>query len=229
MADSKLTEEQVADLTTILRGDASLDSKVQHVTNIKSGIKQHNVPDNCVPQLFDGLRTASTSQHAALVNAGFTAMNHLLTRLSRQDSKLLAKEAVRTLPVIVDKLGDQKDKYRSLAMQSLATLYAVVPADVERFVRNSAMGSKNPRAKEAAMQWLLQVSSFQPTLPATDPVTDPRPQTHQEQGLQFRSYVPLLMELLEDADGMVRDTAKSTVIELFKFVLPLPLAYSFVV
>ncbi len=39
---------------------------------------------------------------------------------------------------------------------------------------------------------------------------------HQESGLQFRSYVPTLMELLEDADGMVRDAAKSTVIELFR-------------
>jgi CLIP-associating protein 1/2 len=39
---------------------------------------------------------------------------------------------------------------------------------------------------------------------------------HKEHGLQFRAYVPTLMELLEDADGMVRDTAKSTVIELFR-------------
>jgi CLIP-associating protein 1/2 len=39
---------------------------------------------------------------------------------------------------------------------------------------------------------------------------------HKESGLQFRAYVPILMELLEDADGMVRDTAKSTVIELFR-------------
>lgn len=44
-------------------------------------------------------------------------------------------------------------------------------------------------------------------------------QTHQELGLPFRGYVPLLMDLLEDADGMVRDTAKTTVIELFKLVL----------
>lgn len=44
---------------------------------------------------------------------------------------------------------------------------------------------------------------------------------HQENGLQFRSYVPTLMELLEDADGMVRDTAKSTVIELFRYVADL--------
>lgn len=45
---------------------------------------------------------------------------------------------------------------------------------------------------------------------------------HEEYGLQFRSFVPNLMELLEDADGMVRDCARNTVIELFKYVLPIP-------
>lgn len=157
MADSKLTDDQVAGLVNILRSDASLDAKIQYVTAVKSGIKQHNVPDTCIPQVFDGLRTASTSQHAALVNAGFTALNHLLTRLSRQEPKYLAKEAARTVPVVVDKLGDQKDKFRTLAMQALITLYAVAPADVDRSVRNSAMGGKNSRAKEAALQWLLTV------------------------------------------------------------------------
>src|SRR5688500_12705362 len=41
-------------------------------------------------------------------------------------------------------------------------------------------------------------------------------QMHKENGLPFRAYVPVLMELLEDADGMVRDAAKNTVIELFR-------------
>lgn len=45
---------------------------------------------------------------------------------------------------------------------------------------------------------------------------------HQEHGLQFRAYVPTLMELLEDADGTVRDVAKSTVIELFRYALADP-------
>ncbi|EEU40796.1 uncharacterized protein NECHADRAFT_32798 [Fusarium vanettenii 77-13-4] len=196
MADTKLTDQQVADLATILRSDSTLDSKVQYVTLIKSGIKQHNVPEASVPQLFDGLRTAATSQHAALMNAGFTALNHLLTRLSRQDPKLLTKEAGRTLPLVIEKLGDQKDKFRSLASHSLVTLYTVAPVDVERFVRTTAMGGKSARAKESAMSWLLQM--------------------HKEQGLPFRAYVPTLMELLEDADGMVRDAAKNTVIELFR-------------
>lgn len=161
MADSKLTDQQVADLATILRGDATLDAKVQYVTAIKSGIKQHNVPDTSIAQLFDGLRAASSSQHAALANAGLTALNHLLTRMSRQDPKALAKEAPRTLPLTIEKLGDLKDKFRSIAMQGLNTFYAVAPADVERLVRNNAMSGKNPRAKEAAMQWLLQVCRSQ--------------------------------------------------------------------
>ncbi|KAL6914086.1 hypothetical protein FSST1_011846 [Fusarium sambucinum] len=196
MADTKLTDQQVADLNTILRSDSPLDAKVQYVTIIKSGIKQHNVPEASVAQLFEGLRAATTSQHAALVNAGFTALNHLLTRLSRQDPKLLSKEAARTLPLVVDKLGDQKDKFRSLASHSLVTLFSVAPTDVERYVRNTAMVGKNPRAKETSMHWLLQM--------------------HNENGLPFRTYVPVLMELLEDADGMVRDAAKNTVIELFR-------------
>lgn len=40
---------------------------------------------------------------------------------------------------------------------------------------------------------------------------------HHEHGLQFRSFVPTLMELLEDADGMVRDVARNTVIDLFQY------------
>ncbi|KAK0629896.1 clasp N terminal-domain-containing protein [Bombardia bombarda] len=195
MAD-RISENQVADLLAILRNDGPIDAKVNQVTAVKSGIKQHNVPDPCVAPLFEALRVASTSQHAMLVNAGFTSLNHLLARMSRQDPKYLAKEAPRTLPVVVEKLGDQKEKFRSLALQAMATLYKAAPVDVERSVRSTAMVGKNSRAKEASLQWLLQM--------------------HQENGLQFRSYVPTLMELLEDADGMVRDAAKHTVIELFR-------------
>ncbi|KAI1105152.1 ARM repeat-containing protein [Jackrogersella minutella] len=195
MADM-ITEEQVAGLLAILRKDVSVDTKVQHVTAVKSAIKHYSVPDTCVAPLFEALRLASSSQHAALVNAGFTTLNHLLTRMSLQEPKYLVKEAKHTLPLIVDKMGDQKDKFRTLAIQAMSTIYVHVPIDAERFVRNTAMAGKNPRAKESGMQWLLQM--------------------HKEQGLQFRAYVGTLMELLEDADGMVRDMAKSSVIELFK-------------
>ncbi|KAJ4300287.1 suppressor of tub2 mutation [Collariella sp. IMI 366227] len=192
----RITDQQVADLIAILRTDASVDAKVQQVTAIKSSIKQHNVPDSCIQPVFEALRTASSSQHAVLVNAGFTSINHLFTRLARQEPRYLTKEGARTLPLIIEKLGDSKEKFRQLALQALGTLYKWAPLEVERSVRNTAMVGKNARAKEASMHWLLQM--------------------HQEQGLQFRAYVPILMELLEDADPTVREMAKTTVIELFR-------------
>lgn len=152
-----LTDKQVADLQTILRTDASVDAKVQQITAVKSLIKQQNVPETCILPLFDALRTASASQHAALVNAGFTALGHLLTRLSRQEPRYISKEAGRTLPLVVEKMGDQKEKVRVLALQALTTLWKAAPQDVERAMKNLAMVGKNPRAKEASMQWLLQV------------------------------------------------------------------------
>ncbi len=190
-----MTEKQVADLLTLLRSDAPLDAKVNQVTLIKSSIKQHNVPDACVAPVFDALRTASSSQHAVLVNAGFTALNHLLTRLSMQEPKYLAKEATRTLPLIIEKLGDQKDKFRTTALQSLLTLYQAAPLDVERSVRNTAMVGKNPRAKEMSLQWLLQVwlpGSVDARSPLTNLLAD------------AQGEWPPVPHLRPDADGAAR-------------------------
>jgi CLIP-associating protein 1/2 len=153
----KITEEQVANLLAILRTDASNDAKVSQINNIKSGIKQNNVPDVCVLPLFEATRTSMTSQHASIVNAGFSTLNHLLTRLSRQEPKYVVKEAGRTLPLVVEKMGDQKEKYRQLATQCLTTFWKVAPMDVERIVKNTGLVGKNSRMKEASMHWVTQV------------------------------------------------------------------------
>jgi CLIP-associating protein 1/2 len=38
---------------------------------------------------------------------------------------------------------------------------------------------------------------------------------HAEHSLQFRNFVPPMIECLEDADGQVREAAKTNIIELF--------------
>jgi len=194
----KITEEQVVNLLAILRTDSSIDAKVNLINSVKSGIKQNNVPDTCVPSLFEATSTAMTSSHAALVNASFSTLNHLLTRLSRQEPKHIAKHAAKTLPLVIEKMGDQKEKYRQLAAQCLTTFWKHAPMDVERIVKNAGLVGKNPRMKEASMHWIVQM--------------------HQENGMPFKSFVTTLMDLLEDADGMVRDTARNAVIDLFEYV-----------
>lgn len=153
----KITEEQVANLQAILRTDVSNDTKVQQINNVKSGIKQNNIPEPAILPLFEAIRACATSQHAVIASAGFSTLHHLLTRLSRQEPKYIVKEAGRTLPLIVDKTGDQKDKYRQLATACLTTIWKVTPIDVERIVKNTGLVGKNPRMKESCLRWAAEV------------------------------------------------------------------------
>ena len=43
-------------------------------------------------------------------------------------------------------------------------------------------------------------------------------QMNKTEGLPFRTFVPLLVANLEDADPAVRETAKTAVVELFRCV-----------
>jgi CLIP-associating protein 1/2 len=157
----KITEEQVGKLQEILRSDASTESKIQHINNIKSGIKQNNVPEACIVPLFEAVRASMTSQHTVIVQPGFSTLNNLLARLSRQDSsKYVVKEAGRTLPLVIEKLGDPKEKYRTLAATCLTTFWKTAPMDVERIVKNAGLVGKNSRMKEATMQWVVQVTQL---------------------------------------------------------------------
>lgn len=197
MTSEKVNDQQVTDLLALIRTDASIDAKVRDITTVKSGIKQNNVPDTCVQNLFEICRLTLQAQQAQIVNAGFTTLNHLLTRLSRQEPKHLLREAARTLPYIIEKIGDIKDKYRVLGLQCLTTFWSAAAMEVEKAVKNLGLVGKHPRQKEACMKWIVQM--------------------HAEQGMPFKAYVTTFMELLEDADGMVRDVARNTVIELFEY------------
>ncbi|POS87152.1 hypothetical protein EPUL_001257 [Erysiphe pulchra] len=196
MTSERVDEEQVSNLLEVLRTDATIDTKVNLINQIKSGIKQNNVPETCIVSLFEAARVAMTSQQAAIVSAGFTTLGHLLSRISRQEPKFIAKESSRTLPLVLEKMGDSKEKYRQLAAQCLTTFWTKSSPDVERIVKNTGLTSKNPKMKDACMNWIVQ--------------------THQESAMPFKNYVSALVALLEDADGMVRDTARNSVIALFQ-------------
>lgn len=153
----KITEEQIATLQAILRTDAIIDTKVAHINNAKSCIKTNNVPDGCILPLFEAVRTAMASQHAQIIQAGFSTLPHLLARISRQEPKYVVKEAGRTLPLVIEKMGDPKEKYRTLAATCLTTFWKVAPLEVERIVKNAGLVGKNPRMKEASMAWVVEV------------------------------------------------------------------------
>lgn len=159
MSGERVDEEQVTNLLEVLRTDATIDAKLNLINQIKSGIKQNNVPESCIVSLFEAARVAMTSQQAAIVSAGFTTLGHLLSRVSRQEPKYIAKESSRTLPLVMEKMGDSKEKYRQLAAQCLTTFWTKASQDVEKIVKNTGLTSKNSKMKDACMNWIVQVST----------------------------------------------------------------------
>lgn len=212
-----VTKEDVDALQSILRSDDSIQTKGEKVDAVKSSIKKHNLDisyendesDEYITKLFEAFRVASSNQHGSLANKGLSALKHYHTRLylqyiqKLQDPKLanvIRDEMKTTLPLLVNRMGDQKKDVRGPAVQALATMHKVLPADVEHHVRVAMADNKNPRAKEASMQWLVQMN--------------------REQGLKFKAYVETFVPLVVAADPGVRDTAKTTVIELYRGAPP---------
>ncbi|MCJ1395814.1 suppressor of tub2 mutation [Xylographa bjoerkii] len=188
-------EQQATHLLAVLKNsNVMVDTKIDLLTKLKTQIKHQQVPEVAISPVFEVVRTAISN--AQLLDAGFSILFHLTKRLELQDqSAIIAAEGKKTYSYILERLGDAKDRTRSWAIQALTEFWKASHTDVEQVIRDMALSGRSPRAKEAAMQWIVKT---------------------RENSLQIKGFVPKILDCLEDQEGVVRDTAKSTVIELFK-------------
>ncbi|KAF2502982.1 protein STU1 [Lophium mytilinum] len=192
-------EDQAATLLAALKKPSTaVDTKLALFNNLKSNIKHLRVPEAAQAPILECVKLAITaSTSAALVSTGFSTLGHLIKRLVLQDqTAVITTQSGRILPLLLDKLGDPRESHRNASSQLLADLWPLCHADVENLMRDTAMKGSNPRAKEMSMEWVVKMN--------------------QTEALPFRSFVPGIVANLEDGDGIVRDTAKNAVVELFK-------------
>ncbi|GFN18863.1 uncharacterized protein AtWU_08666 [Aspergillus tubingensis] len=191
--DSKATEL----VATLKNLNLAIDAKVSFLNSVKSDIKQKNVPESAIPSIFDALRLSLASSHQTLLSAGFSTMGHFLKRLFIQEQHgIVASQARHLYPVLLERLGDHKERVRAQAAQAFTDFWPAASHEVEQHVLGTALVGKNNRAREMSMIWLANMAK--------------------QYGLLFRPYVPSLVACLEDADSAVRDTAKATIVELFQ-------------
>ncbi|KAJ5975783.1 Protein stu1 [Penicillium waksmanii] len=191
-------EAKAAELLAVFKNpNVSIDSRVAHLTAIKSDIKQKNVPESAIVTIFDTLRLAINSQHYSVASAGFSTLGHFLKRLSIQDQQQwILSQASNFYPILLERLGDHKERVRAQSASIFTELWLHANNEAEYYVLQCALVGKNPRAKETSMLWLSSMTK--------------------NHGLLIRQYVPPLVACLEDADSSVRDTARSVVVELFR-------------
>lgn len=146
-------------LSTLKNPNTSIDAKVTALTNLKSEIKQKNVPEAAVLPIFESLRLAISNLHSSLSSAGFSTLAHLLKRLYIQEfQNLVAFHARQLYPVCLERLGDHKERLRTQASQAFTDLWLAAPQEVEDHVLGIALIGKNSRAREMSMMWLATVS-----------------------------------------------------------------------
>ncbi|KAF8453964.1 clasp N terminal-domain-containing protein [Terfezia claveryi] len=194
---SMVTLEQAQDLLNLMHSNKDPDVKTTEIQKIKGLIKQSLVQNEGIAPLCEALRIGLASTNVLLFQHTFSCIGHLIKRLGLQDPKYVRAQFASLLPVFVDKLGDSKVRINAQALSCVLDMYKHLPAETEKAVKEHGMQSKSPRTREHSVNWLMRVYSQVP-------------------GFSFRSYTPLLMKMLEDADAAVRDNAKEAVVELFK-------------
>ena len=192
-------DQQAATLLSNLKRPAvNSDSKINALNSLKSDIKHYRVPESAQPTIFECLKLAITQQTSAhLAASAFSTLGHLIKRLSIQDASgnTIQQLVPRILPVLQERLGDLREPLRACASQAMTDIYPYLGSDVERIVREEALGGTHARQKETAIGWVVRM--------------------HNEQGMAFKSYVGPIVACLENADEHVRDAAKSALVELF--------------
>jgi CLIP-associating protein 1/2 len=195
-----------------VKGGKPVEIKLKQLTELKAEIKHRHCPENAVAPLFEVIRLSISTPH--LTDAGFSILGHLMKRLELQDQHAhLQSQGLKTYPCLLERLADQKDRIRQRAIQALTDFHGVDAQDVEAFVRDHVLISRSPKAKEAGMQW---VAGVRPICRGNARSSTNVSQTRKEKNIQFRSFVPGIVDCLEDADGTVRRTAQATLIELFQ-------------
>ncbi|KAL9098724.1 MAG: hypothetical protein Q9163_005667 [Psora crenata] len=176
----------------------SVETKLQHLTDLKQEIKHRQCPESAIPTIFHVIRISISTSH--LNDAGFSILSHLTKRLVLQDqSATYHEQFIKLFPVLSERAGDQKERIRQRTIAALGDAYSVsstAQKDVQQYVCGTLLCSKSPRMKESAMQFIVTM--------------------HEERGMLFRMFVPGLIDCCEDADGSVRMTAQNTIISLFK-------------
>lgn len=152
-------EAKAGELLAVFKNpNVSIDSRVAHLTAIKSDIKQKNVPEEAIVTIFDTLRLAINSQHYSVASAGFSTLGHFLKRLSIQNQQQwILSQARNFYPVLLERLGDHKERVRAQSASIFTELWSHASNEAEYYVLECALVGKNPRAKETSMLWLSSV------------------------------------------------------------------------
>jgi CLIP-associating protein 1/2 len=146
-------------LATLKKSSVAIDTKLAAFNNLKSSIKHLRVPDTCHPVIFECIKLGISAQTSpTLASTAFSTLSHYIKRLSLQEqANVITAYTPKLLPIVQDRLGDARENLRNAASQALEDLWPYSKEQVDRVLREGALGGNNAKAKEVAMMWVVKV------------------------------------------------------------------------
>lgn len=152
-----------------------------------------------IGQLVDGLIPWMQSSNYKVSSNGIEVMTSLIDRLGHDFRPYLQT----VLPAVVDRLGDAKDTVREKAQLLILKLLERNVLTPQTLLERLTPGftHKNAKIREEVLRCLVNTLN-----------------EHGAQSVTLNKFIPHIVKLLSDPTGTVRDTAFSTLVDLYKHV-----------
>ncbi|KAF3178950.1 suppressor of tub2 mutation [Orbilia oligospora] len=194
-----LGEDEANTLLTLIRSNRDDALKVDQLVQAKQKIKHYGIDADATEPTFSAVRIGmSQASNMTLFQHSLSCLGYLVKRCRANDATLLKRLSIDLLPLLLDKMGDAKERIREMALSPVVDIWTVAPVETERAIRENGLTSKNSRLKESSLEWLVRVHALYGGQ------------------LSIKPYTSLLVRLLEDASDGVREKAKHVVVDLFK-------------
>ncbi|KAF3903120.1 hypothetical protein ABW21_db0205064 [Orbilia brochopaga] len=152
-----LAEDEASALLTTFRSHRDDAVKVDLLIQAKQKIKHYGIEPNATETAFTAVRIGmSQASNMTLFQHSLSCLGYLIKRCRVNDANLLKRLSVDLLPLLLDKMGDAKDRIREMALAPVVDIWTVAPVETERFIREIGLTSKNSRLKESSLEWLVR-------------------------------------------------------------------------
>ncbi|CAN6617859.1 hypothetical protein TRVA0_007S00936 [Trichomonascus vanleenenianus] len=174
------------------------EDKLMAVSQLKREVKQQNIDLGYAIGYFEALELAVGSSDQALSATGFSCLCSLIKRITLQDASVLKGAAHIALPILVEKLGDDKASVRTSARKTFDGFWMACPEESEEALRERSLVHPNPTVRFESLQMLLSRVQLQSSKFA------------------FRPFTPIVAQLLLDDDDRVQSAAAELLEFFFK-------------
>ncbi|CAG8620036.1 13272_t:CDS:2, partial [Ambispora leptoticha] len=183
---------------TALKGN-NLDKKVEAIAILEDELLDGTYiePQDLI-HLITALREALKASQQALSYRALTCLGPLTINVAETNQTYLNKITSQLTPIVIDKLGDNKDKTREVALKVLIDMWSSGNnlTTLTKMIRESAFGHKSWRVREQILQWIVACTKMMPDF-------------------SLRVWLQSIIKLLEDSNEQVREASKETIVSLF--------------